>query len=249
MIKLTIATALAAMASLVSFAVYGQDLSNALSRSVGVEISYDFKTFSGGGVWLGNGEVLSASHIFMDAKSLTDPIFVVTHGKKYKATPIFHGNPPHNDLILLKIDAALVPDFLTKAPAPQVCDEFEPVGAQLYVTAREVIYNTYASPYGAVTYKGKTWATSTTAMLSHGVSGSPVYDTETSCLAGIVSLGEWRPIGNVADPKRLECEIATLQLRDSGDGITCAAETKSVFMTADVIRVFLKAAKEYQRTH
>ena len=86
-------------------------------------------------------------------------------------------------------------------------------------------------------------------MLSHGVSGSPVYDSDSSCLAGIVSLVERSAIGNVADPKRAACEDAMFQFKDAGNGVTCGSENKSVFITSDVISAFLVDAIKYQSPH
>ncbi|MBC3926753.1 serine protease [Undibacterium sp. CY21W] len=221
----------------------------AISRSVGVEIVSEGSTSSGGGIWLGNGEVLSATHIFLNAKSPSDPIFVISDGNRMKATVVFHGNPPNNDLILLKIDPTLVPASLASVASPQICSDLEAIGAELYVTApNHRIYSTYASPVGAVWHKGKTLSQSTTALLSHGVSGSPVYDTKSNCFAGIVSRMQFDSV-SVADSKADACKMATLQMANLGTGSTCAVETQTIFMTSDVIQDFLKGAREYVRNH
>jgi hypothetical protein len=220
----------------------------AYDRVVGIEVTTNGVTSSGGGVWLGNGEVLTATHIFSGVKSPSDPMFVTWRGDRFKAVPIFHGVPPDTDLILLKVDQALVSKSLARVPAPQVCADVAPIGKRLYVTARDRTYTTYASPAGSIRFKDKTWSNSTTALLSHGVSGSPVYDDDTGCLAGIVSRMELGLGANLADPKQGACERATLQMADSHQGGTCAIEPRSVFMTSDQIQRFLKEANEYKRT-
>lgn len=215
-----------------------------LSRFVGVEIESEGMTSSGGGVWLGNGKVLTAAHIRLGSKS--DQIFVTSNGERVKADIVLSGMPPRNDLLLLKIDQALIPAALAKVPPAQVCGDVEPVGAKLYVTVRDRIYSTYASPAGTVMYKGKMWSNSTTALLSHGVSGSPVYEAKSDCLAGIVSRMEL-PAANPVDMKQTACEKATLRGEDAQQGITCAIEPKTFFMAADNIADFLKEAKERER--
>lgn len=228
--------------------VLPSDLMSEKSPFVEIEVVTDGATSSGGGVWLGDGQVLTATHIFLGVKSPADPIFVTVHGQKVKANVVFHGQPPHNDLLLLKIDQTSFPASLTKVVPPKICADVEPVGAQLYIPSRDSVYQTYASPAGTVMYKGKTWSNSTTALLSHGISGSPVYQGKSGCLAGIVSRMDIQASGTGSPQKQQACMKATLQGEDAHLGVTCTVDAKTIFMTADDIQEFLKEARTYLQT-
>lgn len=224
----------------------------AADRQIKVQIQSAEVTTSGGGVWLGNGEVLTAFHLFYEPPRIlkeSDKVTVVFRGRSIPARVVFHGDLQDNDLALVKVDRDQVPPGLGALPVPPVCDGVEPVGAPLYITAYDSVYSTSASPDGAVMYKGKTWSNSATAIVSHGVSGSPVFDKHTSCLAGVVSRMEFSPHGNMADSKEVACERATLQMSDPGLGVTCAVTPQTVFSTADAIKVFIKEAHEYESSH
>lgn len=213
---------------------------------VSIEVLTEGATTSGGGVWLGNGEVLTATHLFLGMKSASDPITVTWKGQKFKATPFFHGRPPENDLLLLKIDQSLIPATFMKVRPPTVCGDVEPIGALLEVVTPKRTYPTYASPAGQVRYKGKVWSNSTTSLFSHGVSGSPVYDKQLDCLAGIVSRLSFSSEHDPNDPKQGTCERATLQLQDPHDGTLCAIDAKTIFMTSEEIQKFLSEAKKHE---
>ncbi|MFP3645877.1 serine protease [Paraburkholderia sp. SIMBA_054] len=224
----------------------------ASDRQIKVQVQSGETTFSGGGVWLGNGEVLTALHLFYQPPRIpkeSDRIVVFFDGRAIPAKIVFHGDLPDRDLALLKVDPRRTPSGLARLAIPSVCSDVEPIGAPLYITAYDSVYSTTASPDGAVMYKGKTWSQSATAIVSHGVSGSPVFDKQTSCLAGIVSRLELSPHGNMADPKQVACEKATLQMNDAGQGITCAVTPQTIFTTADTIAEFLKEARAYEDSH
>ncbi|EIM98395.1 putative lipoprotein [Paraburkholderia hospita] len=224
----------------------------ASDRQIKVQVQSGEQTFSGGGVWLGNGEVLTALHLFYEPPRVpkeSDRINVLFRGRAIPATIVFHGDLPDRDLALLKIDPERISPSLARLAFPSVCSDVEPVGAGLYTTAYDSVYVTTASPDGAVMYKGKTWSQSATAIVSHGVSGSPVFDKRSSCLAGIVSRFQLSPHGNMADPKQVACEKATLQMNDAGQGVTCAITPQTIFTTSDTIAEFLKEARAYEDSH
>jgi hypothetical protein len=182
--------------------------------------------------------VLTALHLFSNyAKD--DSVVVAFGNHIFPAKPLFHGHLPDLDLALLEL-AAPIP--MTQH-APTVCGELEPVGAQLYVAAHDRGYQTYASPDGQITYQGKTWANSTTTLFSHGVSGSPLYDQGTGCLAGIISKID--SLQFINHPETKACLDATRQLKDHQLNVTCGVVDRSVFVTADVIARFLSEARRF----
>jgi hypothetical protein len=217
-----------------------------------VQIRSGERTFSGGGVWLGDGEVLTAFHLFYEPPRILQPsdqVSVVFRGVTIPAKVVFHGDLHDNDLAMLKLERDQTPAKLATLDAPSVCGDVEPVGASLYITAYDAVYSTTASPVGAVMYKGKTWSKAVTSIVSHGVSGSPVFDKRTGCLAGVISRIEYTPLGDMADPEQVSCEKATLQMNDAGLGVTCAISPQTIFSTSEAIRPFITQAHQYERAH
>lgn len=224
----------------------------ASKAQIKVQIRSGERTFSGGGVWLGDGEVLTAFHLLYEPPRILQPsdqVSVVFRGVAIPAKVVFHGDLQDNDLAMLKLARDQTPAKLAALDIPLVCGDVEPVGASLYITAYDAVYSTTASPVGTVMYKGKTWSQSVTSIVSHGVSGSPVFDKRTGCLAGVVSRIEYTPQGNVADPEQVACEKATLQMNDAGLGVTCAISPQTIFSTSEAIRPFIKQARQYERAH
>ena len=224
------------------------DYVHAEERLIKIQVKSPGVITVGSGVWLGNGEVLTALHLFVNLKE-ADEIKVIFSDQDIPARVAFHGDLEDFDLALLQLDADKIPAKLATLARPAVCQDREPVGAKLYVSSYDAVFSTYASPEGAVMSKGKEWSRSTTALLSHGVSGSPVFDKQSSCLAGIVSRQVFSPHGNSLDPRQVACEKATLEMSAGGPGVTCAVSTQTIFSTADAIASFLEQAREYKRVH
>ncbi len=225
---------------------------SAAQRQIKVQIHSEESIVSGGGVWLGNGEVLTAFHLFYQPPRIlkeSDKVTVVFRGHSVPARVVFHGDLEDYDLALVKIEREQTPPELAALDVPHVCNDVEQIGAPLYITAFDSVYSTSASPDGMLMHKGKTWSMSTTAIFSHGVSGSPVFDRRTSCLAGIVSRMKFSPHGNGADANQVACERATLQMSDLGSGVTCAITPQTIFSAADAIKEFIKQAHEYEKSN
>lgn len=221
-------------------------------RQLKIEVQSQESTTSGGGVWLGNGEVLTALHIFyLPPRVLkeSDKIRIIFQGHSLPAKVVFHGDLEDYDLALLKIDSDKVPPRLEALVTPSVCSDVEPIGAPLYITAYDGVYPTWASPVGSRMHKGKTWSRSAIAIVSEGVSGSPVFDGRTSCLAGIVSRLHYSHSGDMADPKQVACASAALRMNNPESGVTCAITPQTIFSTSEAINEFLKEARAYERQH
>lgn len=224
----------------------------ASNAQIKVQIRSGERTFSGGGVWLGDGEVLTAFHLFYEPPRVLQPsdqVSIVFRGVVIPAKVVFHGDLRDNDLAMLKLEHDQVPSKLATLDTPSVCGDVEPVGAPLYITAYDAVYSTTASPVGTMMHKGKTWARAVTSIVSHGVSGSPVFDKGSGCLAGIISRIEYSPQGNMADPAQVACEKATLQMNDAGLGVTCAVSPQTIFSTSEAIEQFIDQAHQYERAH
>lgn len=203
---------------------------------------------AGGGVWLGNAKVLTANHLFLSYKP-TDKILVQIGGSVLEASLVSRGDLDYKDLALLTIDNSAISEKIKSLQGPEICDKRESIGASLEVVAFDQSYHTKASPDQAVSYKNETWSRGTTTAFSHGVSGSPVYDEESGCLAGIVSrfddfINLSGPIDEISDRKK--CITATKQLNQGPWGITCGTLMQTLFSTSDDISEFLQQAKTTQ---
>lgn len=203
---------------------------------------------TGGGVWLGNGLVLTAMHLFRGLKA-GDSVSIIIHGEKLRAAPVYPGDLPYDDLALLRVPLASLPDDLRSLPGPQICTRNEEPGDSLHVVGYDTSYNTYASPEGQVSYRHHTWSNSTTTLFSHGVSGSPVYDQDNGCLAGIVSKFESVPSTNAGEHGYEKCIQAIRLLREGPPDVTCAVTERTVFSPAKRIASFLTQAQAALRKH
>lgn len=219
-----------------------QHLWDADSARVKIVINSPGGITTGGGVWLGNGQVLTAMHLFQTSKD-SDTIDVFVRGEKLAAVPALGGDLQDNDLALLIVPPASVPETLRSLPMPQICRRKEQVGEHLYVVAYDRTYSTYASPDGQTTYQGKTWSRATTEIFSHGVSGSAVYDEDRGCLAGIISRSEFEPSLNSGTRMGDACVEATRDLLQGPPDITCAFVERTVFSSSDHIASFLADAQ------
>jgi hypothetical protein len=216
-----------------------------------IEIKSGDNFIRGSGVWIGNGEVLTAFHIFYEPPffelKASDIISVIVDGKKMGARVVFHGDLNGNDdLALLKVDDKLIPPSLALSTVPTICESDEKVGAPIYITSYDRIIKTFTSPDGAAVFKGNISSRAATALVSRGTSGSPVFDAQMKCLSGIVSFGDFGQ--KTEDSDELKCERATVQGLDPQMKSTCAVTFRTVFTDAGAIRSFLKDAHDYART-
>jgi hypothetical protein len=160
------------------------------------------------------------------------------------------GDLDSKDLALLTINKSSIPDKINSLQGPEICARREPVGAPLEVIAYDQSYYTKASPDQTVSYKNETWSRGTTTAFSHGVSGSPVYDRESGCLAGIISrfddlMDLSGPVDEISNRKA--CIMATKQLNQGPWGLTCGTLMQTLFSTSDDIGEFLEQARTMQR--
>lgn len=196
-------------------------------------------TVSGSGVWLGNGKVLTAAHLFMGRKDGAS-VDVIIHRHTLTGTLLSHGDFGTFDLALIEVPLEEIPKDVAAIPFPALCNCNEVIGAQLYVVAHDQSHETTASPEHAIQDKGRLWSTATTATLSHGVSGAGVFDARTGCLAGIVSrsVSDWHITFN-ADENR-KCIQAIVENANGPPDITCEFDAPTLFVPATRISEFLQ---------
>lgn len=223
----------------------------AFHEGLRVEIKSGDVVHSGSGVWLGDGEVLTAFHMLYEPPYVikeTDTISVVYQGVRMAARPVFRGDlDGNNDLELLKITGSQIPTKLAGLEVPPVCPSLEPVNAPVYITAYDNIYKTFTSPLFPAAYKDRISSHGTIALVSHGVSGSPVFDYRARCLAGVISFGNYGQVPN--SPAEKACVADTRQGKDPHLNSTCVVSAGTEFTDADAIRSFLTDAHKYLAEH
>lgn len=142
---------------------------------------------SGHGVWMGNGFVLTAQHLFRHYKA-GDAIYITPpFSKPLLVTLAVKGSLPDTDLALLRISGSTMPPSIRVLHSPPVCQNDEQPADRMKIVAGNVSFPTYASPYGVTHHPdGKESAVWTTSVFSHSTSGAGIYDVKHGCLAGIV---------------------------------------------------------------
>jgi len=196
----------------------------------------------GGGVWLGDGYVLTAAHI-IDELPKTAKIQVIVDSFSVSVQPVLVGRRNGDDLAVLKIDDAISTERLQKTPSAKICTQLERVGERLLVKAYDADYVTYASPDGQVFYRGESWSTATTTLASPGVSGSPVYNLRNGCLAGIMSGSDISKGGGLGDEDLGRCVSTALRYERHALNGTCSVTAKSIFVDAHRIATIVSSAK------
>lgn len=194
----------------------------------------------GSGVWLGNGKVLTANHLFFGYKK-GDPIHVVIDRQTVAASVRAQGDLQSADLALLDLIPSSTP--VTSWQGPAICTSPVPVGAPLQVISYDHDFNTYASPEAAVFHQRASWSEATTATFSPGVSGSPVFDPSTGCLAGIISRRQVSKtlVGDQLDEQE-KCVQATRRDEPFALTVTCSVSAPTYFSSLEGLRAFLTAA-------
>ena len=215
-------------------------LTQALFNRTKVTVGSPEHSVFGSGVWLGQGHVLTANHMFREYKK-GDPITVAINGRRIPATLRAQGDLNEADLALLDVDRASA--SLISWQGPMVCSKPESVAAALQVISFDQGFNTFAAPEHAWSSKDQVWSERTTATFSPGVSGSPVFDVSTGCLAGIISHDEVEG-ALVGDDQggQAKCIQATRQGTAPPAGVTCMVSAYTQFSALDRLRVFLNDA-------
>jgi hypothetical protein len=194
------------------------------------------ETISGSGVWMGYGKALTASHLFAKYQP-GDSLRVELRGKTYPATLVAWGLPGDADLALLAVQGAS--DIAWNGPP--VCTRPVSLSAPLRVVSYDKVLRTFASPDRITYSEGQGWSDATTASMSPGVSGSPVFDGTQACLTGIISeaVMDTSVVGGQRD-EQIACKNAARGQAHAVFAITCAATAPTRFTELKVLRAFLK---------
>ena len=141
------------------------------------------KTFIGDGTYLGNGMVLTASHVAGSWRPFQRPRVLIA-GQDLPATVIKNGSLETVDLALLSVDKSRLPISLRLRRNP-ICQDALKVGTSVFiVTPKTVKRSTIISPMAIVPQYRKRFG----SLLSEPAgSGSGVFDANRKCLLGIIS--------------------------------------------------------------
>lgn len=141
------------------------------------------KTFTGDGIYLGDGKIITAAHVIGSRPSLANP-HVLIGGEDLPAKIIKHGSFEDTDLALLSIDATQLPMRLRLRRNPLCKDELK-IGMQVIdvvvdaLTVLRVVSPQLISPLLRAKFS--------TLIDSPQRSGSGLFDADKKCLLGIVS--------------------------------------------------------------
>jgi len=141
------------------------------------------ETIIGGGVYLGDGLILTASHVVGNWPSIQDPRVLIA-GQDHSAHMIKEGSLTTVDLALVSVDESRLPINLRLRRNP-VCKQVAPAGTRVLIAypnklkASTIISPTEIPPHLRAKYG--------TLIDEPEASGSGVYDRRQKCLLGIVS--------------------------------------------------------------
>lgn len=157
--------------------------------------------FTGDGIYLGRGVVITAAHVVGNWPSLTHPHILVA-GQDLPAKVIKEGSFEEVDLALLSVDPTRLPVSLQLRRNP-LCQQAPKIGMEVVdVAPEETTRSQVISPlFIAPELRGKFG----TLIDSPKMSGSGLFDAERKCLVGIMSAKvakydnqtrRWRLMGN-----------------------------------------------------
>jgi len=141
------------------------------------------KSFTGDGIYLGDGKIITAAHVIGSRPSLSNPR-VLIGGEDLPAEIIKDGSFPDTDLALLSIDATKLPMRLRLRLNPLCKGELK-IGMQVIdVVDNESTVSRVVSPQLISAHLRAKFGT---LIDSPQRSGSGLFDADKKCLLGIVS--------------------------------------------------------------
>jgi hypothetical protein len=139
--------------------------------------------FTGYGIYLGKGAVITAAHVIGRWGFLKDP-HVLIAGQNLPAKIIKEGSIEQTDLTLLSVDEARLPVSLRLRQNP-LCKQSPKVGENVIVVVPEkTAHSQIISPLLIAPQLRRRFNTLIDLV---GASGSGVFDAERRCLMGIIS--------------------------------------------------------------
>jgi S1-C subfamily serine protease len=143
------------------------------------------QTWTGRGVYLGNGLVLTAAHVV--ANFFWKSTKVEINGKELAVNVLKKGSFPELDLALLSVDLQQLPVSLRLRRMP-ICQNNSYAGEEVIVATPEGIARSrVVAPVLLPKNVDPKFRTAIADVASTGNSGSGVFDAQRGCLLGIVS--------------------------------------------------------------
>jgi hypothetical protein len=155
-----------------------------LVYAVTIQLSSTQKTWSGYGIYLGHGLVLTAAHVVGRAWKTTQRVVIA--GQEYPAHVIKEGDFNSTDLTLLSVEESQLPIRIRLRRNPLCKDPPRPGEDVITVvpgsTARSRVMAPERLPLGV-----QKFSTAIADVAGTGNSGSGVFDAQKRCLLGIMS--------------------------------------------------------------
>ncbi len=172
------------VAAVASVPVHAQDPDDDLRvYAVRVINTSPFKPFSGYGIYLGHGAVITAAHVVGRWALFANPRIIIA-GQDLPANIVKKGSFEQTDLALLSVDEASLPVSLRLRRNP-LCKAFPNVGSNVIVVypERTVRSRIFSPQLVAPIYRTRF----NTLIRDVQGSGSGAFDAERKCLLGIMS--------------------------------------------------------------
>ena len=154
-------------------------------HAVGIKNLRPFREpFTGFGVYLGHGLVLTAAHVVSRWSFLISPRVLIA-GQELPAKIIKKGSFEDTDLALLSIDEERLPLRLRLRRSLSLCQTFPKIGADVMVLYRDhTVHSQIVSPSLIAPVARTRFST---VLRDVQGSGSGVFDSARKCLLGIIS--------------------------------------------------------------
>jgi hypothetical protein len=161
------------------------------------------QSWPGYGIYLGNGLVITASHV--PGNAIDTKPHVIIAGEDLPTTLVRQGDLEHVDLTLLSVDGTRLPVSLRMRRMP-LCAHDPYAGERVVVATPEGTAGSTILPRDAIPaeLRGR-FGTAIADVATTGNSGSGVFDARDQCLLGIVS----RKISAVQQEMKLGTPVRT----------------------------------------
>jgi len=158
-------------------------------RALSVEVSSDKVKSFGSASWLSSDLVITASHLFQNMPKGSQ-VRVGKNGYWAEADLVAIESPEIRDVAILRVQSGknIQSSIARSAPVPVCEKQLQP--AQEVVVVSEFHHGSsrsYGSPDYVSYHRGASWTNHLTGYYPEGASGSPLYEVESGCLAGVVS--------------------------------------------------------------
>jgi hypothetical protein len=155
-----------------------------LAYAVTIQLSSFMQTWSGYGIYLGNGLFITAAHV-AGRTWMTRPKVVIA-GQEYPTSVIKEGSFEGTDLTLLSIEESLLPMRL-RLRQNALCKEPPRPGQDVVTVIPEAVVHSHILAPARIPISVRRFSTAIADVAQTGNSGSGVFDAQHRCLLGIMS--------------------------------------------------------------